>query len=264
MGNTGRAAEGAARGIPPDIIVGRNAVLEALRSGRGINRILLAEGRRDGSIGEIAALARERGIIVETVPRGAIERMAPGCRHQGVLAHVAPVAYWSVEDILQRAHDRGEPPFLLVADEVEDPHNLGALIRTADAAGVHGVLIPKRRSAPLSATVAKTSAGAIEHVPVAQIGNVARTLEELKKDGLWVAGADMAGDLSYDEADLSGALAIVVGSEGRGLSRLVRTSCDFLVRLPMVGQIGSLNVSVAGSILMYEAFRQRMRRGQSS
>ena len=250
--------------LPADVLVGRNAILEAIKGGRGINRILLAEGSREGSAGQIAAMARERGIIVEMVERRAIERMAPGHRHQGALAFVAPVAYWSIEDILQSAEDKGEPPFLLLLDELEYPHNLGAILRTADAVGVHGVLIPKRRSVPLSSTVAKTSAGAIEHVPVARIGNAVQTLAGLKARGLWVAGADMAGERVYDEADLSGPLVLVVGNEGHGLGRLVRETCDFLVRIPMVGKLNSLNVAVAGSILMYEILRQRMRKGETS
>ncbi|MBR0284145.1 MAG: 23S rRNA (guanosine(2251)-2'-O)-methyltransferase RlmB, partial [Selenomonadaceae bacterium] len=170
--------------LPEDVLVGRNAVTEALKSGRGINRILLADGERDGSVKTIVALARERGIVTEFVNRSKIEKLAAGHRHQGVLAHVSPVAYVMVEEILERAAQAGEPPFLLLLDELEDPHNLGALLRTADAAGVHGVLIPKRRSVSLSATVAKTSAGAVEYVPVAKIGNMVQTLKMLKEKGL--------------------------------------------------------------------------------
>ena len=244
--------------LPDDVLIGRNAVPEALRAGRGINRVLLAKGDHAGSIPEIEALAREKNIPVEYVERGKIEAVAGGARHQGVLAYVAPVAYAELDDILRAAEAKGEPPFLLLLDELEDPHNLGALLRTADATGVHGVLIPKRRSVPLTATVAKTSAGAVEYVPVARIGNIAQTLRELKARGFWVAGADMDGTQQYWEADLTGPLVLVVGSEGHGMSRLTKENCDFIVRMPMVGRINSLNASVAGSILMYESLRQRL------
>ena len=248
--------------LPEDVLIGRNAVTEALKAGRGINKILLADGEREGSVAEIVALAKERGIVCQFVERGKIESVAAGHRHQGVLAYVAPVAYVELEDILQRATEKGEQPLLLLLDELEDPHNLGALLRTADATGVHGVLIPKRRSVPLTATVAKTSAGAIEYVPVARIGNIVQTLKNLKEKGFWVAGADMAGEQPYYEADLTGALVLVIGSEGKGLSRLTRENCDFLVSLPMVGRINSLNASVAGSLFMYEALKQRLAKAQ--
>ena len=244
--------------LPEDVLIGRNAVIEALRSERGINKILLAEGDRAGSVKEILSLARERGIVVQSVNRSKLEALAGGMRHQGVLAYVSPVAYAELEDILNRAAEKEEPPFLLLLDELEDPHNLGALLRTADAAGVHGVLIPKRRSVPLNATVAKTSAGAVEYVPVARIGNISQTLRELKQRGMWVAGADMDGEQTYYEADLTVPLVLVVGSEGHGMSRLTREHCDFVVRMPMAGRINSLNASVAGSILMYEVMRQRL------
>lgn len=243
--------------LPDDVLVGRNAVVEALKSGRGINKILLAQGDRAHDIEELLVLAKERGILTQTVERSKIESVAAGHRHQGVLAYVAPVPYVEVEDILARAEKKDEPPFLLLLDELEDPHNLGALLRTADAAGVHGILIPKRRSVPLNATVAKTSAGAVEYVPVARIGNVAQTLKKLKERGLWVVGADMDGT-PYDKADLTGPMVLVVGSEGKGMSRLTRETCDIIVSLPMVGRINSLNASVAGSILLYESLKQRL------
>lgn len=246
------------RELPDDVIVGRNAVTEALKAGRGINRILVANGDREGSIAEILATAKERGVVVQNVERNKIESLACGHRHQGVLAYVAPVPYAELEDILKAAEEKGEPPFLVLLDELEDPHNLGALLRTADATGVHGVLIPKRRSVSLNATVAKTSAGAVEYVPVARIGNIAQTLKSLKEKGFWVAGADMDGEKAYYEADLTGPLVLVVGSEGRGMSRLTKEACDFIVSMPMVGHINSLNASVAGSILMYESMRQRL------
>lgn len=248
------------RELPDDVLVGRNAVTEALKSGRGINKLWIASGDREGSVAEIAALAKERGIVVQYVERAKIEALAGGHRHQGVLAYVAPVPYAELDDILKAAEEKGEAPFLVLLDELEDPHNLGALLRTADATGVHGILIPKRRSVSLNATVAKTSAGAVEYVPVARIGNIAQTLKKLKKKGFWVAGADMDGEKAYYEADLTGPLVLVVGSEGRGMSRLTKEACDFIVSMPMVGRINSLNASVAGSILMYESMRQRLQK----
>lgn len=246
------------RELPADVLVGRNAVLEALRAGRGINRIFVANGDREGSIAEILSLAKERGLVIQNVERAKIEALSGGQRHQGVLAYVAPVPYAELEDILKAAAEKDEAPFLVLLDELEDPHNLGALLRTADATGVHGILIPKRRSVSLNATVAKTSAGAVEYVPVARIGNIAQTLKALKEKGFWVAGADMDGEKAYYEADLTGPLVLVVGSEGRGMSRLTKEACDFIVSMPMVGHINSLNASVAGSILMYESMRQRL------
>lgn len=248
------------RELPDDVLVGRNAVTEALKSGRGINKLWIASGDREGSVAEIAALAKERGIVVQYVERAKIEALAGGHRHQGVLAYVAPVPYAELEDILKAAEAKGEAPFLVLLDELEDPHNLGALLRTADATGVHGILIPKRRSVSLNATVAKTSAGAVEYVSVARIGNIAQTLKKLKEKGFWVAGADMDGEKAYYEADLTGPLVLVVGSEGKGMSRLTKEACDFIVRMPMVGRINSLNASVAGSILMYESMRQRLQK----
>ena len=248
------------RELPDDVLVGRNAVTEALKSGRGINKLWIASGDREGSVAEIAALAKERGIVVQYVERAKIEALAGGHRHQGVLAYVAPVPYAELEDILKAAEAKGEAPFIVLLDELEDPHNLGVLLRTADATGVHGILIPKRRSVSLNATVAKTSAGAVEYVPVARIGNIAQTLKKLKEKGFWVAGADMDGEKAYYEADLTGPLVLVVGSEGKGMSRLTKEACDFIVRMPMVGRINSLNASVAGSILMYESMRQRLQK----
>ncbi len=248
--------------LPEDVVVGRNAVTEALKSGRTVNRLLVAEHDDQGSIREIVKLARESGALVEVVPRSQIEAAARGFRHQGVMAYTSPVEYTPLEDILDRARQEEGAPFLLLLDELEDPHNLGAVLRTADAVGVTGVLIPKRRSCPLSATVAKTSAGAVEYVPVARIGNVAQTIRELKKEGFWIVGADMDGTADYYDADLTGATVLVVGNEGRGISRLVRENCDVLVRIPMQGKINSLNASVAGAVLMYEALRQRRGKGK--
>ncbi len=243
--------------LPEDLVAGRNAVMEVLKGSRSVNRLLVANGSAEGSMREIIAVAKEKGINIQFYDRSKLDAMAPGIRHQGVLAQVPPVQYAELEDILQLARDRNEPPFIVLLDELEDPHNLGAILRTADAAGVHGVLIPKHRSCPLSATVAKTSAGAVEHVPVARIGNMVQTIKRLKKEGLWVAAADMDGTDYYD-TDLTGSLLLVIGSEGQGVGRLIKEQCDFVVRIPMVGKINSLNASVAGSILMYEAMKQRI------
>ncbi|MBO6235206.1 MAG: 23S rRNA (guanosine(2251)-2'-O)-methyltransferase RlmB, partial [Schwartzia sp.] len=215
-----------------------------------------------GSVREIIRIARENGAIVEMGARSQIEAIARGFRHQGVLAYTSPVDYTSMDELLESAGKKSDSPFLLLLDELEDPHNLGAILRTADAVGVDGVLIPRRRSCPLSATVAKTSAGAVEYVPVARIGNIAQTIKDLKKEGFWIIGADMDGTVDYFDADLTGATVLVVGNEGRGISRLVRESCDILVRIPMLGKINSLNVSVAGAVLMYESLRQRKKKGK--
>ncbi|SDF48889.1 23S rRNA (guanosine(2251)-2'-O)-methyltransferase RlmB [Sporomusa acidovorans] len=240
-----------------EIIVGRNSVLEALRAGRSLNKILVAKGERQGSIREIISEARERGLIIQEVDVAKLDQLSAGVRHQGVVVMAAPVAYVDIDEILSAAHDKDEPPFLVLLDELADPHNVGAILRTADATGVHGVLIPKRRSCPLTQTVAKTSAGAVEHVPVARIGNIAQTLKLLKKQGLWVVGADMDGTQNYYEADLTGPVVIVVGNEGEGMGRLTKEACDFIVKIPMRGQIASLNASVACSLLLYEVLRQR-------
>lgn len=242
--------------LSEDMVAGRNAVMEALKGSRSVNKLMIANGSTEGSIKEIIAVAKEKGVNIQYWDRSKLDSIARGIRHQGVLAQVAPVQYAELEDILQVAKDRNEPPFIVLLDELEDPHNLGAILRTADAAGVHGVLIPKHRSCPLSATVAKTSAGAVEHVPVARVGNLVQTIKKLKQEGLWVAAADMDGKDYYD-TDLTGPLLLIIGSEGQGVGRLVKEQCDFVVRIPMVGKINSLNASVAGSILMYEAMKQR-------
>lgn len=246
-------------GVSNELIVGRNAVMEALKSGRSINKVLIAKGERQGSIKEVIALAKEKRLVIQEVEFKKLDEMTGGLRHQGVLAYAAPVDYVEIDDILEKAQSLSQPPFIVLLDELEDPHNLGAILRTADAAGVHGVLIPKRRNCQLSATVAKTSAGAVEYVPVARIGNITQTLKELKKLGLWVVGADMDGDKDYYEADLTGPMVLVVGSEGKGIGRLVKEQCDFVVKIPMQGKINSLNASVAASILMYESLKQRLK-----
>lgn len=239
-----------------DIIAGRNAVMEALRSQRSINKILLQDGAKGGSISEIIAVAKERNLAIEFVKAEKLDKMVPGMRHQGIVAMVAPIAFQSLEDVFAKAAAKNEPPFILLLDELQDPQNVGAIIRTADAAGVHGILLPKRRSCPLNAVVAKISAGAVEYVPVVQIGNIAQTIEELQERGCWVVGADMDG-ATYFQSNLKGALVLVIGAEGKGLGRLVKQKCDAIVSIPMVGGVSSLNASNAAAILMYEAVRQR-------
>ena len=240
------------------IIEGRNAVLEALRAGTSIDKLYLARGETDAALGHIASTARDKGIVVVEADRRKLDGMSRTHAHQGVIALAAVREYASVDDILNAAREKGEPPLIVVCDELSDPHNLGAVIRTAECAGAHGVIIPKRRSAGLTAVVAKTSAGAVSHVPVARVSNLPALLRQLKDEGVWVFGTDAAGDRLLDEADLKGPAAIVIGSEGSGMGRLVGENCDFLVRIPMRGKLNSLNASAAAAILLYEAVRQRM------
>lgn len=241
-----------------EIIYGRNSVYELLESGKPINKILFQSEGTGGKFQELISEARKRKIPFQFVDKSALDRLTEKAKHQGVLAYISPREYAEIDDILALAKEKGEDPFILVLDEVEDPHNLGALIRTADAVGVHGVVIPKRRSVSLTATVAKTSAGAVEHVLVARVGNLVQTLEQLKKAGCWVSGAEAGGTEVY-QADLTGSRVLVIGGEGKGLSRLVRETCDDIVSLPMRGKVNSLNASVAGSVLLYEIHRQRMK-----
>lgn len=243
-------------GTQTDLIIGRNSVLEALRAGRAIDSLLVARGERSGSIGRILAECREKGIVIKEVDAKKLDFLCGRGNHQGVAAYAAAHAYACVADLLALAQQRGEAPFLIICDELEDPHNLGAIIRTAEAAGAHGVIIPKRHAASLSFAVSKAAAGALEYLPVARVGNLAATLDELKKQGLWIYGADMDGT-PFCETDYSGPTALVIGSEGRGLGRLIKEKCDFIVSLPMKGKINSLNASVAAGILMYEIARQR-------
>ena len=240
------------------IIEGRNAVIEALRAGVAIDKIFIAKGEADSSLGHIASAAREKGIVVVDADRRKLDGMSRTHSHQGVIAQAAVRAYASVDDILSAARERGEKPLIVVCDELSDPHNLGAVIRTADAAGAHGVIIPKRRSAGLTAIVGKTSAGAVAHVPVARVPNLPALLKELKEEGVWIFGAAMDGSTPLHQADLKGPAAIVIGSEGSGLGRLVEENCDFTVSIPMFGKINSLNASAAAAVLLYEAVRQRM------
>lgn len=240
-----------------DIITGRNPVAEAIKSGRTIDTLYIARGELKGSARVIAALARERDIPIKEVDRKKLDLMTAHSTHQGVVALASIKEYSSVDDIFALAESRGEKPFVIVLDEIEDPHNLGAIIRTAECAGAHGVIIPKRRSAGLSFTVGKASAGAYEYVPVARVTNISAAIEELKERGCWVYGADMDGE-TYCSCDLRGAAALVIGSEGKGLGRLVREKCDAVLSLPMQGRINSLNASVAAGVLMYEFARQRL------
>ena len=239
-----------------DIIAGRNPVSEALKSGRSIDTLYVAKGELNGSVKVIAALAKEKHIPVKEVDRKKLDFMTNRANHQGIVALAAVKDYSSVDDIFELARQRDESPFVIVLDGIEDPHNLGAIIRTAECAGAHGVIIPSRRAAGLNFTVGKSSAGALEYVPVASVTNIAAAIDDLKQRGCWVYGADMDGQ-TYCEAKLDGASALVIGAEGRGLGRLVREKCDVILSLPMLGKINSLNASVAAGVLMYEFTRQR-------
>ncbi len=243
-----------------DFIVGRNAVAEALRAGREIDTLYVLAGERVPAVRRLVSAARESGAVVKEVDRKKLDALSGGAVHQGVAALAAAHSYASLDDIFALAKQRGEPPFVVVCDELEDPHNLGAVLRTAEAAGAHGVVVPKRRSAPLSATVAKTSAGALEYIPVARVPNLPAALDTLKANGCWVYGADMDGT-NYKQTDFSGGVALVVGAEGKGLGRLVREKCDAIVSLPMKGKINSLNASVAAGILLYEISAHRTSEG---
>lgn len=237
-------------------IEGRNAVLEAFRAGRTIDKLYVQDGCQDGPVLTIKREAAKQGTLIKYVAKERLDQMSETGRHQGVIACAAAYAYAEVEDILQKARDKGEAPFIFLLDNIEDPHNLGAIIRTANLAGAHGVVIPKNRAVGLTATVAKASAGAINYTPVAKVTNLGQTIEELKKEGLWFVCADMDGTCMYD-LDLKGAIGLVIGSEGNGVGRLVKEKCDFTASIPMQGDIDSLNASVAAGVLAYEIVRQR-------
>lgn len=239
-----------------DIIAGRNPVMEAIRSGRSIESILVAKGERSGSVVAIIAKAKQKNIPVKDVDSKKLDFLAKGVNHQGIVAQCAVKEYSTLEDIFALAEERGESPFIIVLDKIEDPHNLGAIIRTAECAGAHGVIIPERRSAGLSYTVEKTSAGALEYMPVVRVKNISAVLQKLKDKGIWVYGADMDGD-HYKKVNFDGAVALVIGNEGKGISPLVAKDCDVIVSLPMKGKINSLNASVAAGILMYEIADKR-------
>ncbi|MEG1633046.1 MAG: 23S rRNA (guanosine(2251)-2'-O)-methyltransferase RlmB [Oscillospiraceae bacterium] len=240
-----------------DLIEGRNAVIEALRAGRTIDKIFIAKGETDRALGHITGKAREAGIPVTECDRRKLDAMSVTHSHQGVIAVCAVREYCSIDDILEVAAQRGEPPFVIVCDEIADPHNLGAIIRSAECAGVHGVIIPKRRSAGMTAIVGKTSAGAVEHMAVSKVTNLVSAVEELKEKGLWIYGAAAEGASPLWKTDFSGPVCLVIGSEGEGLGRLLTEKCDFLVSIPLKGKISSLNASAAAAVMMYEVVRHR-------
>lgn len=247
--------EGIGEGI--DKLEGRNSVLEAIRSDRTINKILVSKGEKEGSIKQIIALAKEKGIIVQETDRISLDKISITHAHQGVIAFVAAKDYVEVEDILEIAKSKGEDPFIILLDGITDPQNLGSILRTANAVGAHGVVIPKRRAIGLTAAVSKASAGAIEYVPVARVTNIGQTIEYLKEQNIWVVGTDQSGEKSFYDIDLKGSIALIIGSEGEGMGKLVSEKCDFIVNLPMKGEISSLNAAVAGAIVMYEILKQR-------
>ncbi|MGZ7445881.1 23S rRNA (guanosine(2251)-2'-O)-methyltransferase RlmB [Paenibacillus sp. TH7-28] len=244
-------------------IGGKHSLLEALNAGRTINKIWVAEGAQKHLTQPILAEAKNRGIVVQFVDKRKLDQMVPGLQHQGVVAQVAPYAYAEVDDLLTAAGERGEAPFLLILDEIEDPHNLGSILRTAECTGVHGVIIPKRRSAAVTATVSKTSAGAVEYVPVARVTNLVQTMEQLKQAGIWIVGTDVNAreDMYQGGGVLNGPVAVVIGNENKGMGRLVRETCDVLLKLPMNGRLNSLNASVAAGVMMYEVLRRRRAEG---
>ncbi|WP_028781695.1 23S rRNA (guanosine(2251)-2'-O)-methyltransferase RlmB [Thalassobacillus devorans] len=237
-------------------IIGKNPVFEALKSGRTINKVFVSDQLQHQAFQKIQHLAKENGALVQKVPRKKIDQLVDG-NHQGVAASVAAYDYSSLDDLFAKAEALGEAPFFIILDEISDPHNLGSVLRTADAVGAHGVIIPKRRSVGLTATVAKTSAGAIEYIPVARVTNLSRTIDELKERHVWVAGTDAEGIEDYRQLDGEMAIALVIGSEGKGVSRIIKEKCDWTIKLPMKGKVTSLNASVAASLLMYEVYRKR-------
>jgi 23S rRNA (guanosine2251-2'-O)-methyltransferase len=244
--------------IREDIIEGRNAVIEALRSGRTIENILIAKGDREGAVNLITALAKEKGVVIKEVDRRKLDSMSSTASHQGVIAQTSPYSYCEVEDIIQDAKDKGEDPFIIILDEIEDPHNLGSIIRTAEVCGAHGIVIPKRRNVGVTAAVYKSSVGAVEYVKIAKVTNVNKVIDQLKNQGVWVYGADMDGEEYCYQANLKGSVALVIGSEGRGISRLTKEKCDKLIKIPMRGNVNSLNASVAAGIIMYEVLKSRL------
>jgi len=242
-----------------DLIEGRNAVIEALKSDRTVEYILIAKGDMVGSISVVLALAKEKGIVTKEVDRRKLDQMSQTSSHQGVIAIVTPYKYFEINDIFAYAEEKGEKPFIIILDEIEDPHNFGSIIRTAEVCGAHGIIIPKRKNVGVTPTVYKTSAGAIEYVKIAKVTNINAAIEEMKKRGVWVYGADMDGENYIFNTDLTGAVALVIGSEGKGISKLTKEKCDVLVKIPMIGKITSLNASVAGGIIMYEIMKQKIR-----
>lgn len=245
-----------------EMIIGKNPVLEALQSGRPINKIIISDQLNKNTERELHQMAKKANTIIQKVPKKRIDQLSKG-RHQGIIAYVTAYDYATIEEIVENARRKEQLPFIIILDEIEDPHNLGAILRTADATGVHGVIIPKRRAVGLTETVAKTSAGAIEHIPVARVTNIAKTIDELKEKNIWVVGTDEEGSKDYRTLDGDTAIALVIGNEGKGISRLVKEKCDWTIHLPMEGSIPSLNASVAAGILMYEIYRERNHLGES-
>lgn len=240
-----------------DKVEGRNSVLELLNSERDINKLYVQKGEKHGSINKIVAMAKEKRVVIVEIDKNKMDEMSETRNHQGVIALVPPFNYCSVEDILEYAKSKNEKAFVLILDGIEDVHNLGSIIRTAETAGVHGIIIPKRRAASVNATACKTSAGAVEYMKIARVNNLADTIKKLKEEGLWIIGTDMENATDYDKQDYTGDIAIVIGSEGFGMSKIVKDNCDFLVKIPMRGKITSLNASVSAGIVIYEALKQR-------
>ncbi|PTL49132.1 23S rRNA (guanosine(2251)-2'-O)-methyltransferase RlmB [Clostridioides difficile] len=238
-------------------IEGRNPVIEAIKSDREIDKILIANSAKEGSIKKIIGMAKDKNIIIQYVDKHKLDEVSTSHSHQGVIAYASEYKYYELDELIDLAKDKDEDPFFIILDEITDPHNLGSIIRTADAVGAHGVIIPKRRSVHITPVVAKASAGAVEYMPVCKVTNIVNTIKRLKEEGLWIAAADMDGETFYKQ-NLTGPLGVVIGSEGFGISRLVKQNCDFIVKMPMIGNVTSLNASVAGGILLYEIFRQRL------
>ncbi|MDQ0149792.1 23S rRNA (guanosine(2251)-2'-O)-methyltransferase RlmB [Eubacterium multiforme] len=245
--------------VREDLIIGRNAVMEALKSNKTIEALYITNGPREGSINAIINLAKENRIVLKEVDKKKLDSMSDGAVHQGVIARITPYKYFEVKDILDDAKKKGEEPFIIILDELEDPHNLGSIIRTAETCGVHGIIIPKRRNVGVTPTVYKSSVGAVEHVKIAKVTNVNSIIDDLKSQGIWVYGADIEGKEYSYEVDFSGSCALIIGSEGRGISKLTLKKCDKLVKIPMIGKINSLNASVAGGIMMYEVLKGRLK-----
>ena len=243
-----------------DQVEGRNSVLELLQSGKDINKIFITRGERHGSINKIIAIAKERKVMVVEKDKKQMNQMAQNENYQGVIAIVPPFEYCEIEDILEEAKNRNEAPFVLILDGIEDPHNLGSIIRTAETAGVHGIIIPKRRAASVNSTVNKVSAGAVEHMKIARVTNITDSINKLKKNGLWICGTAIDTDKYYYNQDLTGPIGIVIGNEGEGMSEKVKKNCDFLVKIPMKGKVTSLNASVSAGIIIYEAVEQKMKK----
>ncbi|GAA0745768.1 23S rRNA (guanosine(2251)-2'-O)-methyltransferase RlmB [Clostridium oceanicum] len=246
--------------IREDIIEGRNAVKEAIKSKKTIDQILIAKGQMVGSINSLIALAKKNKIVIKEVDKKKLDRISETGSHQGIIAYTTPYKYYEVEDILNYAKDRGEDPFIIILDELEDPHNFGSILRTAEVCGAHGVIIPKRRNVGVTPVVYKTSAGAVEHIRISKVTNINTTIDKLKEKGIWVYGADMHGENHCFDVDFSGPAALIIGSEGRGMAKLTQNKCDVLVRIPMVGKVTSLNASVAAGMLMYEVLTQKIKR----